>query len=199
MSIAQMAAMNRTTVLAIGCLAVLAAGCRSNERPSGYAKQRPDVSQIDSRDAGLQSKDVVDASDQLAMDLLSRPELNASKEQWQIVVTGVKNDTTDAKFNYDIFTERLRVNLARHGRGRVALIENKERYRELQSREVENEVEGGQAVAPPAGVQPDFALYGRIMEMPNRGTSYYFAEFNLTDLRTREQIWSGAYEVKVAR
>jgi hypothetical protein len=35
--------------------------------------------------------------------------------------------------------------------------------------------------------------------MPNRGTSYYFCEFTLTNLRTRQQVWNNAYEVKVAR
>lgn len=34
--------------------------------------------------------------------------------------------------------------------------------------------------------------------MPNRATSYFLCEFTLTDLRTREQVWTNAYEVKVS-
>ena len=48
-------------------------------------------------------------------------------------------------------------------------------------------------------MQPDFGLYARITELPNRGTSYYFCEFTLTNLHTRQQVWNNAYEVKVAR
>jgi hypothetical protein len=97
------------------------------------------------------------------------------------------------------------VNLAKYGKGRVALIENKAKLHDLQSRELEQGGGGdrfGQGgtrggAAGSAGVQPDFALYGRIMELNNRGTSYFLCEFTLTDLHTREQIWTNAYEVKV--
>src|SRR5204862_491624 len=100
------------------------AGC-SHDRPHEYGEERPPVDQLDSRDRGLQSKDVASATDQLAQDLLRLPEMNASKEQWTVVVDRVENHTTDPRFNYDIFTERLRVNLSKYGHGRVALIENK--------------------------------------------------------------------------
>jgi hypothetical protein len=114
----------------------------------------------------------------------------------------------------NIFLYRLKTNLAKYGRGRVALIENRDRYRDVQSRELEpgaagaprdefgqgdGSAGGGRAAPGGAGIQPDFGLYARITEMPNRGTSYYFCEFTLTNLHTREQVWNNAYEVKVAR
>lgn len=181
-------------ILSVGMFCGLAGGCVS-DRPHEYGQQRPPVDQIDERDRGLQSKDVVSATDQLAQDLLSRPELNDSKTQWTIVVTGVENLTTDPRFNYDIFTERLRTNLAKYGHGRVALIENKDRLHDLQSRELESSSPNANA----AGVQPDFALYGKIIEMPNRKTSYYLATFTLTNLKTRVQVWADDYEVKAER
>jgi hypothetical protein len=46
-------------------------------------------------------------------------------------------------------------------------------------------------------IQPDYFLYGRIMEMPNRATSYFLCEFTLTNSHTGEQIWTNSYEVKV--
>ena len=74
-------------------------------------------------------------------------------------------------------------------------------YRELQNRELEppaNEDEFGQGSGRPAnpnqaGMQPDFALYGTMQELPNRGTSTYRAEFQLTDLRNRTIVWSDEY------
>jgi hypothetical protein len=193
-------------IATLGLLAAVA-GCHS-DRPHEYGQQRPPVDRRDSRDNGLQSKDVVASSDQMAMDLLALPELGRSNTRWTVVVDRVENLTAENRYSLDIFLERLRVNLAKMGRGRVQLIENRDKLRDLQSRELE--VGGGSdkygqtgsrgGTAPgPAGIQPDFALYGRIMEMPNRATSYFLCEFTLTDLHTREQVWTSAYEVKVQR
>ena len=183
----------------LGVLVLLAAGCASK----GYEDVRPPVDQLDKRDRGLQSKDVVQASDQMAMDLLADPQLNASRERWTVVVDRVENRTVNSRFDLDVFLQRLKVNLARHGKGRVQLIENRDKLRELQSRELEQEREDGIGAAPvapgPKGTQPDYALYARINELPNRGTSYYLIEFTLTDLRTRELAWNNAYEVRVER
>lgn len=178
-------------------------GCAS-DRPHEYGRQRPPVDQLDDRDRGLQSKDVVAASDLMAQDLLALPELNASARQWLIVVDRVENRTVSDRFDLNIFIERLRVNLAKYGRGRVTLIENRDKLRELQSRELEPAADDfqqgpGRTAPGPAGIQPDFALYGKIIEMPNRGTSYYLCEFSLTDLRNRVQVWTNAYEVRVER
>ncbi len=178
-------------------------GCYS-DKPHDYGQERPPVDRIDRRDAGLQSKDVVAASDQMAMDLLAQPEINRNPNRLLIVVDRVENRTAMSRGDLDIFLERLRVNLAKHGKGRVQLIENRDKLRELQSRELEGGGSGdrfgqGGTGAPGGtnGIQPDFALYGRIMELPNRGTSYFLCEFTLSDLHSREQVWTNAYEVKV--
>lgn len=192
------------SVASLGLCGILAAGCAS-DRPHDYGKERPPVDSLTEGDAGLQSKDVVDASDQLAQDLLADPKLNASSTQWTVVVTGMKNNTTDPRFNYDIFTQRLKVNLAKHGANRISLIENKDQLHELRNREWEGGQgdqfgqTGGAAPGAGAGIQPRYALYGTISEMANRGTSYYFCEFTVTDMATRQIAWTGAYEVKVKR
>jgi hypothetical protein len=175
-------------------------GC--SDKPHDYGRQRPPVEELDSRDRGLQSKDVVSASDKMAQDLLAAPELNSSRERWVMVVDHVENRTSDRGFDMDIFLERLRVNLAKYGKGRVQLVENKTKLRELQSRELDSERDDygqGATAAPRARLQPDYALYARIMELPNRGTSYYLAEFSASDLRNGQQVWTNAYEVKAAR
>jgi hypothetical protein len=183
-------------------------GCH-DDRPHEYGLERPPVDRLDARDSGLQSKDVVAASDKMTMALLSLPELNASQHRWLIVVDRAENITGNNRQNLDIFLERVRVKIAQQGRGRVQLIENRDKLRELQSRELEGGTAsadefgqggaggGGHSAPGPAGIQPDFSLYARIMEMPNRGTSYFLCEFTLTDLHNRTQIWTDSYEVKV--
>ena len=48
-------------------------------------------------------------------------------------------------------------------------------------------------------VQPDFALYGKAYDLPNRGTNYYLLEFTVVSLKSGVQVWTDQYEVKVAR
>src|SRR5438128_1414852 len=100
--------MNRQFLLLTAAMAVgLVGGCSHD-----YGTQRPDVSQLDPRDRGLQSKDVVQASDQMAMDLLGNPDLNASHDRWTIVVDRVENRTVNSRFDLDVFLERLKGKLA---------------------------------------------------------------------------------------
>src|SRR3954452_10538012 len=151
-----------TSLLVGGALAQ--AGCHK-DKPHEYGQQRPPVDQLDPRDRGLQSKDVVQASDKMAADLLADPNLNASREQWVVVVDRVENQTGDPRANLEPFLRRLRTALFQQGRGRVQLVENREKLRELQSRELESgagerEPSGqgsGATHAPgPAGLQPDY-------------------------------------------
>jgi hypothetical protein len=149
------------------------------------------VQSLSADDRGLQSKDVVQASDQMAMDLLKLPELNDSQTQWMVVVMGMENATSDYRTNYDIFINRLKSDLAQQGHGRVTLIQNLNRYRDLQSRELE--------VGNTVGTQPQFALHGLVNDLPNRGHNYYLFQFDLTDLQSRQIVWTNKYEVKVDR
>lgn len=191
-------------IVAAGILGAVA-GCAS-DRPHEYGQDRPPVDQVDPRDRGLQSYDVVAASDKMAASLLSLRELNDSATKWTIVVDHVDDLTTDKIFrhDYDIFLERLRVKLFQGSQGRIALIENKAKLQDLRGRELESQRDdfgqsgGGSAPAPHA-VQPDYALYGKAMDLPNRATNYYQIEFDLTNLRNRLQIWTDLYEVRARR
>jgi PBP1b-binding outer membrane lipoprotein LpoB len=191
--------------MALASISILA-GCASDQ-PAGYGADRPPADQVDPGSTGLQGYDVMAASDKMAADLLSQSELNASRTQWTIVVSNVEDNTTDNVFrhNYDIFIERLRTRLFQLGKGRVRLIENKDRFHALQSKELEGGSGddfgqgGGNQTAQPAGIQPDYVLYGKAIDMPNRATNYYLLQFDLTNFNTREQVWSGQYEVQTAR
>jgi hypothetical protein len=192
----------RTTLPAALLLGAFVTGCGHS-----YEDDRPPVDQLDRRDSGLQSKDVLQASDQLAMDLLSLPELGSSREKWTIVVDKVEDLTRDNQFrgDYNIFLQRLQTNLSRQGRGRVALIENRDRFYNIRGRELESEREddfgqGGRGPRrAPEAINPDFALYAKAMDLPGRGTTYYNLQFTLVDLNSRVNVWSRDYEVKVAR
>ncbi|MCY2953319.1 MAG: hypothetical protein NTU53_15275 [Planctomycetota bacterium] len=191
-------------LISIGLLAALT-GC-ANDKPHEYGRERPPVDSLDSRDSGLQSKDVVAASDLLARDLLALRELRQSTTQWTMVVDRVEDRTLDRYFpptNYDIFIERLRSNLSELGQGQIRLIENKARFNQLRARELDGErdtfQQGAAGNPAPAAIQPDYALYGKAIDMPNRGTNYYYLQFDVVNLKTREQVWSRKYEVKVAR
>src|SRR4051812_1215652 len=98
---------SRLTLSLLAAVAGLMAmsGCQSE-----YDRQRPPLDQVDKRDRGLQSQEVLIASDQIADSLLKLPELNASDRQWTLVVDRVEDRTIDQNFrlDYDIFLERLR-------------------------------------------------------------------------------------------
>jgi len=167
-----------------------------------YNDQRPPAGNLDPDNVGLQAKDVISASDKLAADLLSTPKLNQSSTKWTLVVDHMDDLTRDRLFNtnYDIFLERLKVNILQQGSGRVQFIENLQKYNDLRSREVSgNDFGQGGAGAPMGAVNPEYSLYGKAMDMPNRATNYYLLEFTITNMKTREVAWIGSYEVQVAR
>src|SRR3954469_3366848 len=92
-------------VVVLSSFAAAMAGCY-HDKPHETGQARPPVESLDARDRGLQSKDVVVASDQMAQDLLQLPELNESKHQWTIVVDRVENRTTGDHFDMNIFLYR---------------------------------------------------------------------------------------------
>ena len=203
-------------VLAGLLMALFGTGCVDTDRPTEYGRQRPPVDELDPRDRGLQSADVLKASDKIIASLLALPELQDSPRRWTVVVSHVEDNTRDRKFqgiDYQIFLERLRKNIAQQGRRQLQLIENKDRFYDIRNKELESEREGpgadefgqGEGSSPAGGpppsspVSPDFGLYLTANDLPNRGTTYYLLNFVVTNLKTREQVFVDDYEVKVSR
>ncbi|MGD1278388.1 MAG: hypothetical protein ABR964_14340 [Tepidisphaeraceae bacterium] len=194
-----------TAFLAMGLLAALGVGCAS-DNPHSYGQQRPDVGQLSSDDSGLQSKDVVACTNQLVTDLLASPTLNASPTQWTLAVENMQDMTIDRMFatNYDIFIESLRSAISEKAQGRIALIENKATFHDIRNKEMEGSSDpygqgGGGGSAAPAAINPDYIMYGKAMDMPNRSTNFYLLQFNIFNSHTRVQVWSRTYQIKVAR
>ena len=178
--------------LSLAALAALA-GCSSDHKPQEYHHMRPEVSEISTRDRGLQSADVVDASEMLANKILSLPEVNQSSRRLTIVFTHLEDLTRRRQFNYDIFLERLKTQLAERGRDRIAIVTNRDKFYQTRNAELdpapasrERDDYGRRGtVAPPANrIQPDFALEGKVMDLPNRGTDYFLFTFSLADIRS---------------
>lgn len=200
--------MPRTAIVLSLALAAATVGC--SDKPHEYGRARPPVDQLDSDDRGLQSKDVVNASDQVVQSLIALPEIAASPTQLTVVFTPAENHTSNAGYNYDIFLERLRIAVGKYGRGKIAIIDNRDRVAGLQQKELDgvpptNPDRFGQGGVPqpgptgPGGIQPEYALYATVSDMPNRRTNYYLMSFRMVNLRTRQQVWADSYEVKVAR
>ncbi len=133
-----------------------------------------------------QAKDVDSAIDLLAADLLMVPQLNAAGDQWTIVIADVNNRTTNPKFTYEKFSQRLAAQL---GNGRIVSIENRAKHRDA----------GG---ARPASTEqnPDYTLIITIEEMPKPTTTYYQITATLSNLDSRQPVWiSPPYEVQTSR
>jgi hypothetical protein len=188
--------------LAVGLVLVMGTGCVT------YPEPRPDPNQLSYYDAGLQSKDVISCTNQMVTDLLSQPQLNSSPTQWTLAVASMQDETVDKSFsvNYNIFTESLRSAISEKAQGRIQLIENKANFENLRNQELEGggspdpygqtgNVQGGGGGA----INPDYLLYGKAIDLPNRSTNFYLLQFNIVNAHTRAQVWSRSYQVKVAR
>ncbi len=153
-------------------------------------------------DRGLQSKDLLNSTDQMVRSLLANKDLRTSQTQWTLVVDRVEDRTMDRSFltNYDIFTERLRVCIGKYGNGQVTVVENKAKLGNLRSKELDAAPDMGQGGgAGPNRIQPQFALYAKAYDMPNRATNTYMLTFIVTDMRDGRQVWMDEYIVKTAR
>jgi len=194
--------------LALGTLV----GC-SHDAPSGYRYERPNVTDLDREDRGLQSSEVVEASDRMAQKLLSLDEVNHAPRRLTVVFTRMEDKTRARFFNYDIFLERLKVKLSEQGRDRIAFVTNRDAFYGVRAAELDpvgrserddfNQGGGAQPGGAPGAnrVQPDYEMTGTVSDLPNRGTNYYYFTFKLRDIRSNgggTEIPLG-YEVKVRR
>src|SRR5207245_6212209 len=135
-------------------------------------------------------------------DRLGGEGLGRANAQWVMVVDRLKDHTVDRRFyvNYDIFIERLRTNLGQYGKGDVTLVENKAKLNQLRNKELDStkgdEFGQGSGGGGLGRIQPDFALYGKAFDMPNRGTNYYILAFTVGSLRSGSYVWPNTGEVE---
>src|SRR5947208_770422 len=125
--------------IAVFGLAALGAlvGCSSDHKPDNYHRERPAVDELNSRDRGLQSSEVVEASDILAQKILALPEVSQSQRRLTVVFDHLEDQTRTRQFNYDIFLERLKTNIAEQGRKDISIVSNKKNYYGVRERELD--------------------------------------------------------------
>lgn len=150
----------------------------------------------------LDSVDLTTMTGDMAMKIAADPEVLAefnANGPLKIVVQPVENRLTAEvlpRGEAEVFTARVRQLLARHAPERFTWIMNREAFYTLRTRELEN-VDLGPA---PEAMNPKFELKATFSSLLNenekRRSSYYLCVYELTNLQSREVLWSGRYEVK---
>ena len=77
--------------------ALIGMAALSCDKPYQYSQERPAIDQVDSEGHGLQSKDLLQATDQMAQELLALPALNQSQTRWTVVAAPMENQTVSQR------------------------------------------------------------------------------------------------------
>ncbi len=195
-------------VVAITIASISLAGCVStvnNSRgsSSNYVDSQavaPGVSGV-----GIESQDVVAATDMMLRDMLSNVTLAGQSTPPRVIVDSayfVNESTT--RINVNSITDRLRINLNRAANGRMVFVGRQnvamiEKERELKRSGV---VDGGTIRKTKATAGADYRLAGRITSMDSlsktsgMASRYTQMTFEMIDLELGTIVWSGIYEFK---
>lgn len=152
----------------------------------------------------LDGADLVSMTDQMAMSIAGDADVQAAigrEGALKVVIQPVENRMRAEvlpRGPAEAFTARVRTLLSKHAPSRFTWIMNRDAFYRLRERELElPDVELGPV---PGVINPDFALTATFSSLADedtrRRTSYYLCSFELTDLRDRTVLWTGAYEVK---
>jgi hypothetical protein len=150
----------------------------------------------------LSGLDLVQMTDDMAMKIAGDSEVQAAiarEGTLKVVVMPVENRMRAEVLpqgQAEAFTARVRMLLARHAPGQFTWIINRDTFYRLRQRELEG-IDLGPA---PDAISPDYSLSAVFTSLADedakRRSSYYVCRYELTDLRDRTVLWTGAYEVK---
>ncbi len=176
------------------------AGCEKNRD-----EMRPDMDKVQSKQPGLQARDLREMTTRMAPDLLTIPEVAQNQFRAVVVMKGITNKTeSEPGRNLDIYVARLKTLLnSSQCRDRLAFVEEKATLERLQGEELgttnndpfEDGARGGIAVPPPTRRLPQYVLKGIFYSKYDGKTTYYLCTFQMTDIKTGVQVWEGSYEV----
>jgi hypothetical protein len=176
--------------IALVACSLLIAGCASGTAVSSGSN------------AALDSDNLQQMTDKMAMEIASSPKVNR-----QIVQTGplvivcepVENRMVGEvlpRGQAELYTARVRTLLSEKAPDRFTFVMNRDEYYDLRSRELDK-VDLGPA---PEHVSPQYVLHAQFdsitKEDEKHRDSYYLCVYRLTDLDNRTELWSGHYEVK---
>ena len=170
-------------------LAVLLGGC-TNALESGH-------------NTLLDSVDLQQMTDQMARSIVADARVQqavANDGALKIVVQPVENRMTAEvlpRGQAEGFTARVRALLSQHSAGRFVWILNRNEFDHLRAKELD--VPLGPS---PEAINPDYALTATFSSLSNetsKGRSdFYVCTYELSNLQTRNVLWTDAYKVKKA-
>lgn len=154
---------------------------------------------------GVESQDIVGATDMMMRDMLANPVLAGQKTPPRVIVDSQYfiNEST-SRINVNQITDRLRVNLNRAANGRMVFVGRQnvamiEAERELKR---DGKVDGGTIRSTKATAGADYRLAGRLTSLDavstKTGTNSRYTQitFEMIDLELGTIVWSGIYEFK---
>lgn len=149
----------------------------------------------------LDGDDLVRMTDRMSMSIVASPgvrEAVAKEGRLRVVIQPVENYMTGEILPAGpkrAFVARVRELLAAHARGEFQWVMNKSDYYAVRATELERDLGPN-----PDSLRPDYALTARFDSLTNEDSkvrsSGYLCTYQLTDLRTRETLWTDKYEVK---
>lgn len=196
------------TIVPASLLLLSLAACNTPPKNEGWSGSRVDPSADSLGEIGqadLRSKDLLAATDKMAMDIAARLDITNPASKPVIVVGEIENKTTSPEKNYQIFLARLRSGLnasgARSGLEFVrerSYVEN-QRDREFGGKNPENTSTAYQSRA-------QYMLTGEVFDMPGADANYFMMSFQLVQLVNQAAtgpnvgsgaiVWENMYEVK---
>jgi hypothetical protein len=151
----------------------------------------------------LNGDDLVRMTDRMSMSIMASPAVQKAIERdgrLRVVIEPVENYMTGEILPAgprQAFVARVRELLAAHAPDQFQWIMNKGDYYAVRARELE----GPRDLGPnPEAIQPAYALTARFDSLTKENAEVrsagYLCTYQLTDLRTRETLWTDKYEVR---
>jgi len=156
---------------------------------------------------GIESRDIVSMTDQMARDILSVPDIAGRTTPPRVIIDDAyfRNESTQ-RLNKAIITDRLRVGLNRASAGRLVFVGRE--FADMVAAERQLKREGvtdvGTTGMTRAQAGADFRLTGRISSLDQAQAStgmiqrYNQITFELVDLESGIVTWSNVYEFERA-
>ncbi|HMN95179.1 MAG TPA: hypothetical protein PKC43_02330 [Phycisphaerales bacterium] len=192
----------------VALAAGLLVSCNTPPKNEGWSGSRVDPSADGLTEIGgtdLRSKDLVAATDSMAMDIARRLDVVNRSAPPVIVVGQIENRTSQPARSYDIFLTRLRSQLNVAGtREGLDFVRERSFVEQQRDREFGGRNPAQSAMAYQS--RAEYMLTGTVEDMPSGETNYYLMSFQLVQLVDRARggpdvgagaiVWENFYEVK---
>jgi hypothetical protein len=198
----------RTRVAAAtALLALMTAGCQTAPQNRGTSGYRIDPTSDSAGEAGARtphSADLVGATDEMAMSLARRLDVNDRSNPPVVFVGAIENRSSMPAANYQVFLTRLRGQLQESGvRNGINFVRERAFMENQRAREygVDDPASGPDSYRSRA----DYVLTCVVSDLPSGATNYYYFDYQLVQLRDAvsgpgrgvgDIVWEQGYEVK---